>query len=239
MADRLTDKQVADLLTILRSDAALDNKVQMVTAVKSAIKQHNVPEPCIAQLFEGLRTASTSQHAALVNAGFTALGHLLTRLSRQEPKHIGKEAVRTLPVIIEKLGDQKDKYRTLASQALITIYAVNPGEVERMVRTMAMSGKNPRAKEASLQWLLEVGNATTVRLKNLVANRAQMHQEHGLQFRTYVPLLMELLEDADGMVRDAAKHTVIELFRYVGSHILLPHHANCHAEMRPIPPSRI
>ncbi|KAJ2963202.1 hypothetical protein NQ176_g10875 [Zarea fungicola] len=64
-----------------------------------------------------------------------------------------------------------------------------------MVRTVAMSGKNPRAKEASLQWLLE------------------MHQEHGLQFRTYVPLLMELLEDADGMVRDAAKHTVIELFR--------------------------
>jgi CLIP-associating protein 1/2 len=42
-----------------------------------------------------------------------------------------------------------------------------------------------------------------------------MHQEQGLQFRTYVPTLMELLEDADGMVRDAAKATVIELFRYV------------------------
>jgi CLIP-associating protein 1/2 len=41
-----------------------------------------------------------------------------------------------------------------------------------------------------------------------------MHQEHGLQFRTYVPTLVELLEDADGMVREAAKSTVIELFRY-------------------------
>ncbi|TQV94803.1 hypothetical protein IF1G_06814 [Cordyceps javanica] len=195
MAERLTDKQVADLLDILRSNAALDHKVTAVTNAKSAIKQHNVPETCIAQLFEALRNASTAQHAILVNAGFTALGHLLTRLSRQEPKHIGKEAVRTLPVVIEKLGDQKDKYRTLASQALVTIYAVSPGEVERMVRTTAMSGKNPRAKEAGLHWLL------------------QMHQGHGLQFRSYVPLLMELLEDADGMVRDAAKHTVIELFR--------------------------
>ncbi|KAJ6783134.1 hypothetical protein PWT90_01432 [Aphanocladium album] len=195
MAERLTDKQVTDLLNLLRSDTALDHKVTAVTNAKSAIKQHNVPEACIPQLFEALRNASTAQHAVLINAGFTALGHLLTRLSRQEPKHIGKEAVRTLPVIIEKLGDQKDKYRTLASQALVTIYAVNPGEVERMVRTTAMSGKNPRAKEAGLHWLL------------------QMHQEHGLQFRTYVPLLMELLEDADGMVRDAAKHTVIELFR--------------------------
>ncbi len=41
----------------------------------------------------------------------------------------------------------------------------------------------------------------------------QMHQEHGLQFRNYVPALMDLLEDADGMVRDVAKATVIELFR--------------------------
>jgi CLIP-associating protein 1/2 len=44
-----------------------------------------------------------------------------------------------------------------------------------------------------------------------------MHQEHGLQFRTYVPTLMELLEDADGMVRDVARETVIELFRYVAA----------------------
>lgn len=42
-----------------------------------------------------------------------------------------------------------------------------------------------------------------------------MHRDQGLQFRGYVPILMELLEDADGMVRDAAKVTVIELFRYV------------------------
>ncbi len=40
-----------------------------------------------------------------------------------------------------------------------------------------------------------------------------MHGESGFQFRSYVPTLMELLEDADGMVRDAAKSTVIELFR--------------------------
>jgi CLIP-associating protein 1/2 len=156
MAERLTDKQVADLLAILRSDALLDHKVQAVTNVKSAIKQHTVPESCVTQVFEGLRNASTSQHAALMNAGFTALNHLLTRLSRQEPKHIAREAVRTLPVVIEKLGDQKDKYRSLASQGLVTIYAVNPSEVERIVRTSAMSGKNPRAKEASLHWLLQV-----------------------------------------------------------------------------------
>jgi CLIP-associating protein 1/2 len=195
MADsKLTEKQVADLATILRGDAALDTKVQFVTTIKSGIKQHNVPDLLVPQLFDGLRAASTAQHAVLANAGFTALNHLLTRMSRQDPKLLAKEAVRTMPVLIEKLGDQKDKFRALATQGLHTFYSVAPQEVERFVRTSAMSGKNPRAKEGALQWLLEA------------------HREQGLQFRAYVPLLMELLEDADGMVRDAAKSTVIELF---------------------------
>ncbi|KAL1872314.1 hypothetical protein VTK73DRAFT_1624 [Phialemonium thermophilum] len=195
MAEKISDKQVADLVAILRTDAPVDAKVQQVTAVKSGIKQHNVPDSCVAQLFEALRIASSSQHAVLVNAGFTALNHLITRLSRQEPKYLVKEAARTLPLVMEKLGDSKEKFRSLASQSLVTLWKVSPAEVERSVRNVGMVGKNPRAKEASLQWLL------------------QMHQEHGLQFRSYVPTLMELLEDADGMVRETAKASVIELFR--------------------------
>ncbi|KAF5673776.1 stu1 [Fusarium heterosporum] len=196
MADtKLTDQQVADLATILRGDGSLDSKVQYVTLIKSGIKQHNVPEASVSQLFDGLRSATTSQHAALVNAGFTALNHLLTRLSRQDPKLLSKEASKTLPIVVEKLGDHKDKFRSLASHSLVTLYAVAPVDVERFVRTTAMTGKNPRAKETSMHWLL------------------QMHNENGLPFRAYVPVLMELLEDADGMVRDAAKNTVMELFR--------------------------
>ncbi|PTB70779.1 ARM repeat-containing protein [Trichoderma citrinoviride] len=193
MADtKLTDDQVNNLATVLRNDNThFDVKVQYVNAIKSGIKQHNIPETCIPQLFDGLRLASSSQHVALATAGFTALNHLFTRMSRQEPKHLAKEAARTLPLVIEKLGDSKDKPRALALQSLNTLYAVAPADVERSIRNTAMVGKNPRAKEASMQWLLE----------------------HGLPFRSFVPMLMDLLEDADGMVRDTAKSTVIELFK--------------------------
>lgn len=153
---KLTEKQVADLTTILHSDSSLDVRVQHVTNIKSGIKQHNVPEATVPQLFDGLRAATTSQHAALVNAGFTALNHLLTRLSRQEPKLLAKEAARTLPAVIEKLGDQKDKFRSLAMHCLVTLYTVAPVDVERFVRNTAMGGKNSRAKETSLHWLLQV-----------------------------------------------------------------------------------
>ncbi|KAK7743200.1 suppressor of tub2 mutation [Cytospora paraplurivora] len=195
MAERITDEQVEALQKVLRSDASVDAKVAQVTAVKTGIKHHNVPDTCVAELFEALRTASSSQHAVLVNAGLTSLNHLLTRISRQEPKFITREAKVTLPFLTEKLGDQKEKFRSLAVQSLATMYKVVPVDVERHVRNLAMSSKNPKAKEASLQWLL------------------QMHQEQGLQFRTYVPRLMELLEDADASVREAAKTTVIELFK--------------------------
>ncbi|KAM0328008.1 hypothetical protein ACHAQA_005407 [Verticillium albo-atrum] len=195
MAEKITDDQVDDLLRVLRSDAAVDAKVNHVTAIKSGIKQHNVPDHLVPLIFDALRLASSSQHAVLVNAGFTSLNHLLTRLSRQEPKFLVKELKATLPLVVDKLGDLKDKFRTLAAQALTTLYAVAPADVERVVRNIAMVGKNPRAKEAGMEWVLH------------------MHQEHGLQFRGYVPTLMDLLEDADGMVRDVAKATVIELFR--------------------------
>ncbi|KAI1330990.1 clasp N terminal-domain-containing protein [Xylariaceae sp. FL0255] len=195
MADKISDDQVSGLLAILKKDTTIDAKVQYVTHIKSGIKQHNVPDSCVAPLFDGLRQASTAQHTSLVNAGFTALNHLLTRLSRQDPKFLIKEAKQTLPLIVDKMGDQKDKFRTLAIQAMATLYIHVPNDAERFIRNTAMAGKNPRAKESGLHWLL------------------QMHKENGLQFRTYVPTLMELLEDADGMVRDVAKSTVIELFK--------------------------
>ncbi|KKY38464.1 putative heat repeat containing protein [Diaporthe ampelina] len=195
MAERITDEQVEALQNILRSDASVDAKVAQVTAVKTGIKHHNVPDTCVAQLFEALRTASSNQHGVLANAGLTSLNHLLTRLSRQEPKYIIRETKTTLPLLVDRMGDQKEKFRSLAVQSIATMYKVVPADVERHVRNFAMAGKNSKAKEASMQWLL------------------QMHREQGLQFRTYVPRLMELLEDADPSVRDTAKTTVIELFR--------------------------
>lgn len=156
MSEIITDDQVANLIALLRTDVSIDTKVQQVTAVKSSIKQHMVPESCIVPVFEALHLASSSQHALLVNAGFTALNHLFTRLVRQDPRSLSKEGARALPLIVEKLGDQKEKFRQLASQALVTLYKVAPVEVERSVRNIAMVGKSARAKEASLHWLLQV-----------------------------------------------------------------------------------
>jgi CLIP-associating protein 1/2 len=40
-----------------------------------------------------------------------------------------------------------------------------------------------------------------------------MHQDHAMPFKSFVTTLMDLLEDADGMVRDTARNSVITLFQ--------------------------
>lgn len=160
MAEKITEEQVGDLQAILRTDASIDAKVQHVNNIKSGIKQNNVPDNCVYPLFEATRSAMSSPHAALANAGFSTMNHLLTRLSRQEPKHLVKEAGRTLPLVIEKMGDQKEKYRLLAAQCLTSFWKVSPMDVERVVKNTGLVSKNPRMKESCMNWVLQVRDIT-------------------------------------------------------------------------------
>lgn len=42
-----------------------------------------------------------------------------------------------------------------------------------------------------------------------------MHTERELQFKSFVPAVVECLAHADGGVRDVAKNNLVELFRFV------------------------
>lgn len=157
MGDKLTDTAALSLLALLRTDAPTDTKVASLTLAKSSIKQHNLPDAAAPPLFESTRLALLSTHTALVNAGFTTLNHLLTRMTRQEPRAIARETKATLPLVVERLGDQKEKYRTLAGSCLTAFWRVAGGEVERGVREGALVGKSARAKEAGMGWIVQVG----------------------------------------------------------------------------------
>jgi CLIP-associating protein 1/2 len=157
MAEKITEEQVAKLQELLRSDASTDSKVQHINNIKSGIKQNNVPEACIVPLFEAVRASMASQHAVIVQPGFSTLNNLLARLSRQDSsKYVVKEAGRTLPLVIEKMGDAKEKYRVLAATCLTTFWKATPMDVERIVKNAGLVGKNSRMKEASMHWLVQV-----------------------------------------------------------------------------------
>lgn len=160
MADKFNEEQVLNLLALLKTDALIDTKVHQINSIKSGIKQYNVPDNCVALLFEVIRTSMSSQHSALINAGFTTLNHLLVRLSLQDPKYIQKDAARTLPLVIEKAGDPRDKYRQLAVLCLTTYWKnrATAIEVEKIVKNVGLSGKNSRMKETMLKFIVQVGH---------------------------------------------------------------------------------
>ncbi|KAI9780183.1 MAG: suppressor of tub2 mutation [Candelina submexicana] len=194
--------QAADVWTAMRNNnTSVDAKINLLTDLKSSIKHREVPEAAVPPIFDIVRVTLSSQHSSLVGAGFSTLGHLLKRLNLQEQSHIiTTQATKTLPYLVDRLGDHKERHRWLSAQCLTDFWLACPQDVEYSVRNTALAGKNPKAKEVSMQWL------------------TMMSREHGLQFRGFVPRLMDCLEDSDGNVRETAKETVVELFRNSPDH---------------------
>ncbi|PYH98537.1 hypothetical protein BO71DRAFT_416180 [Aspergillus ellipticus CBS 707.79] len=191
------EPKAAELVSALKnSNLSIDAKISYLTGVKSDIKQKNVPEAAVPSIFEASRLSIASQHSSLLSAGFSTLGHLLKRLFIQEQDHLIALQGRILfPLLLERLGDHKERVRAQAAQAFTDLWPAATSDVEHYVLDVALVGKNPRAKEMSMIWL------------------SNMTKNHGLLFRSYVPSLVACLEDADSAVRDTAKLSVVELFQ--------------------------
>jgi CLIP-associating protein 1/2 len=151
------EAQARRVLAALKNhDVSVETKSSEIAELKSTIKRQVVPDAAINSLIEVVKSSMTSQHSALVGQGLSTLGHLLKRLSLQSGDHLTHHAPRILPLILEALGDRKDRHRALAMQCLTDVWLAVPQDVERMVRESTMSSKNPRTKESSMQWLATV-----------------------------------------------------------------------------------
>ncbi|XRM41175.1 suppressor of tub2 mutation [Aspergillus tubingensis] len=196
------DSKATELVATLKNlNLAIDAKVSCLNSVKSDIKQKNVPESAIPSIFDALRLSLASSHQTLLSAGFSTMGHFLKRLFIQEQHGIVASQARHLyPVLLERLGDHKERVRAQAAQAFTDFWPAASHEVEQHVLGTALVGKNNRAREMSMIWL------------------ANMAKQYGLLFRPYVPSLVACLEDADSAVRDTAKATIVELFQNAPAH---------------------
>jgi CLIP-associating protein 1/2 len=152
------ESKATELLAVLKStNATIETKVATLTGIKSDIKQRNVPEGAIIPIFEALRLAIAAQHSSLSAAGFSAFGHLLKRLYIQEHHHaVAAQARHLYPLLVERLGDHKDRVRAQAAQAFTDLWPAASAEVEHHVLEVALVAKNPRAKEMSMLWLSNV-----------------------------------------------------------------------------------
>lgn len=156
------ESKAAELLAALKNiNLSIDAKVAHLTTVKSDIKQKNVPESAVLTIFESLRLAIASQHSSLYSAGFSTLGHFFKRLYIQDQGYLISQHGRMLyPILLERLGDRKERTRAQAAQAFTDLWSAASGDVEHYVLEVALVGKNPRAREMSMIWLANVSPHT-------------------------------------------------------------------------------
>lgn len=152
------EAKAAELLAAFKNpNLSVDSKVAHITGIKSDIKQKNVPEGAIVTIFETLRLAITSQHSSVSSAGFSTLGHFLKRLSIQDQQQwIMSQARNFYPILMERLGDHKERVRAQSASIFTELWTVSSAEPEYYVLECALVGKNPRAREMSLLWLSNV-----------------------------------------------------------------------------------
>lgn len=153
------DELATNLLsTLKRSSVSADVKVTQFNGLKSQIKHQRVPESAQSAIVECVRLAIVAQTSTtLVQAAFSALGHLVKRLTIQDqvavlfaPRH------NLLHALLERLGDPKEGYRNAAAQALGELWPARQVDVEKIVREGAIQGSHARAKEAGMQWVTKV-----------------------------------------------------------------------------------
>lgn len=152
------DKTANESLIILKSSShSVDAKVTQLTKLKSEIKQRNVPDAALSTVFTATRSAIASPHQTLSSTGFGTLSTLLKRLYLQEHYNtIAGNGRNFYPLLLDRLGDHKEPIRSQAAQAFTEFWSAAPSEVEHQVLETALVGKNAKAREASINWLLTV-----------------------------------------------------------------------------------
>jgi len=144
--------------TFKRSSTPTEAKLSLFNQLKSHIKHQRVPESAQAPTLECIRLAITSQFSSsLVASGFSALGHLIKRLTLQDQiAVVFSQRCHVIPAILERLGDVKESHRQAASQALCDLWPCKPVEIEKVVREGAIVEGHVRAKEAGMEWVTKV-----------------------------------------------------------------------------------
>lgn len=155
------EAKAAELLAAFKNpNISVESRVAHLTAIKSDIKQKNVPDGAIPIVFDTLLLALSSQHTSILASGFSTLGHFLKRLSIQNQQQLIANQARNLyPTLLERFGDHKERVRAQAAQIFTELWPTASSEVEFHVLENAMVGKNSRAKEMSMLWLSNVSLA--------------------------------------------------------------------------------
>ncbi|CAN6617859.1 hypothetical protein TRVA0_007S00936 [Trichomonascus vanleenenianus] len=179
-----------------------EDKLMAVSQLKREVKQQNIDLGYAIGYFEALELAVGSSDQALSATGFSCLCSLIKRITLQDASVLKGAAHIALPILVEKLGDDKASVRTSARKTFDGFWMACPEESEEALRERSLVHPNPTVRFESLQMLL---------------SRVQL-QSSKFAFRPFTPIVAQLLLDDDDRVQSAAAE-LLEFFFKSAKHV--------------------
>jgi CLIP-associating protein 1/2 len=68
-------------------------------------------------------------------------------MALQDAMKLKSVSAMILPLLIDRLGDVKDRYRELAMNSLVEFWKASPGDVEKMIKEVGFGNKSWRIRE--------------------------------------------------------------------------------------------
>ena len=158
---RFPDTIVAELITILQDNHAdLIAKATKLTEIKSLLKQVNVPDNLISDLFDALELALGDPSPTVYTAGLSVLYNYFKRLSQQNRPVLALHAPRLVPDLLQRLSDPKERAALLAKQCLSDLMSIYPDEITKKYRAFLRTSNDVQAKQISIHWYNQVSTPT-------------------------------------------------------------------------------
>ncbi|KAH3683095.1 hypothetical protein WICPIJ_005920 [Wickerhamomyces pijperi] len=168
-----------DLYAIITSqDYTIDQKLKVILDLKQYIKKFFVDLTEVNRYFESLKYALKATDSQLTLAAFGTVCHLVKRVGMQDPNALRGCSKTVLPILVNKLLDEKHNIRLQAKKSLEIYWLATPSVVESHIRDSALIHSNPRIRSEAIVFISDL-----------------IELSQNFQFVTFLPNLVNLLRD--------------------------------------------
>ena len=98
---------------------------------------------------------ASPNHPNITVAALTCVVVFIKRMGIQDPTRLRATASQFLPLLVDRLGDVKDRYRELAMNSLVEFWKACPSEVEKTIKEVGFGNKSWRIREQVALSLLD------------------------------------------------------------------------------------
>lgn len=162
--------------------------------MKAHIKREFVDLTEVPRYFESLKAANKSNDFKLSSIAFSTICHLIKRVGMQDPHMLRGVSKIILPILVNRLLDQKPNFRSQAKSSLETFWLATPSIVENYLKDSALIHSNQHIRSESIIFISDL-----------------IDLSKSFNFHQFLPNLVNLLRD-DSI--EVLKNTEVLLIKY-------------------------